>query len=82
MWLVGGGYNFSTPHHSLRVEAEPGSEQKWAERTPAMAAGLAEHVWTMEELLRYRVSLPQWVAPKRRGRPPKQSQEPAHAPAA
>jgi len=27
----------------------------WQERTPAMAAGLTDHPWTMEDLLRYRV---------------------------
>jgi transposase-like protein/IS1 family transposase len=69
MWLVGGVYNLCTPHHSLRVEA--GSEPKWAERTPAMAAGLTDHVWSMHELLCYQVPLPEWVAPQRRGRPPK-----------
>ena len=36
-----------------------------------MAAGLTHHRWTMLELLRYQVPLPPWVAPKRRGRPPK-----------
>ncbi len=70
MWLVGGVYNFSTPHHSLRVES--GSSRKWQDRTPAMAAGLTDHVWTMRELMRYQMPLPEWVAPKRRGRPPKQ----------
>ncbi len=77
MWLVGGVYNFCTPHHSLRVEAESGSGCKWLERTPAMAAGPTEHVWGMEELLSYKVPLPEWVAPKRRGRPPAYLPEPA-----
>jgi transposase-like protein/IS1 family transposase len=75
MWLVGGVYNLCTPHHSLRVES--GSGHRWQERTPAMAAGLTDHVWKMEELLRYQVPLLEWVAPRRRGRPPKQSQQPA-----
>ncbi len=56
MWLVGGAYNYCIPHHSFRVEA--GSEEKWQERTPAMAAGLTEHVWTMRELMHYQVPLP------------------------
>ncbi|MDP9382110.1 MAG: hypothetical protein M3Q29_18595, partial [Chloroflexota bacterium] len=73
--LVGGVYNLCTPHHSLRVEAEPGNEHKWLERTPAMAAGLTDHVWSMEELLRYRVPLRAWVAPKRRGRHPTQPRQ-------
>ncbi len=72
--LVGGVYNFCTPHHSLRVEGA--GAHKWVERTPAMVAGLTYHVWTIEELMSYRVPLPEWVAPKRRGRPPKRPQIP------
>ncbi len=26
-------------------------EQKWRQKTPAMAAGLTDHVWTFRELL-------------------------------
>ena len=55
MWLVGSVYNFVTPHRSL------------AGRTPAQAAGLTDHRWTMHELLTFPVPLP---AVKRRGRPP------------
>ncbi len=73
MWLVGMSYNLCTPHHSLRVET--GSGHKYLDRTPAMAAGLTRHVWTMQELLSYQVPLPEWVAPKRRGRPPKQPRQ-------
>ena len=32
-----------------------GSPKQWQPVTPAMAAGLTDHVWTMEELLSYRV---------------------------
>ncbi len=53
MWLVGTAYNFCWPHESLRLPALGG--RKWQERTPAMAAGLTDHIWTLEELLRYRV---------------------------
>ena len=35
-----------------------------------MAAGLADHPWTMGEVLGYQMPPPAWVAPKRRGRPP------------
>ena len=70
MWLVGCAYNFCWYHDSLRQDAlVPG--RRWVERTPAMAAGLTDHQWTLRELLDYRVPLPAWVAPKRRGRPPK-----------
>ncbi len=71
MWLVGCAYNFCWCHDSLRLAAPLGTGRRWQERTPAMAAGLTDHPWTMAELLGYRVPLPAWVAPKRRGRPPK-----------
>ncbi len=71
MWLVGTAYNFCWPHDSLRRLAAPGAPRKWHERTPAMAAGLADQPWTIGELLRFQVPLPRWVPPKRRGRPPK-----------
>ena len=71
MWLVGTAYNFCWPHDSLRRFAAPDALRKWDERTPAMAAGLADHPWTICELLRFQIPLPRWVPPKRRGRPPK-----------
>ena len=53
---------FVLPHDSLSQrlsEPQPtrgsGSPKKWQSVTPAMAAGLTDHVWTMEELLSYRV---------------------------
>lgn len=72
MYLVGCAYNFCWYHESLRMTAPDSSNCEWSERTPAMAAGLTDHRWTMLELLAYKVPLPAWVAPKRRGRPPKQ----------
>jgi transposase-like protein len=71
MWLVGGSYNFCTFHQSLRAPGPPDARCKWQQRTPAMAAGLSDHRWTLKELLLYQVPPPPWVAPKRRGRPPK-----------
>ncbi len=76
MWLVGCCYNWCWPHDSLRLEAPAGSGRKWLERTPAMAAGLTDHPWTLRDLLHYRVPPPAWVAPKRHGRPPQQLQPP------
>jgi transposase-like protein len=73
MFLVGTAYNFCWPHHSLRLRAN-GEGRTWVERTPAMAASLTDHCWAMHELLTYQVPLPRWVAPKRRGRPPKARQ--------
>jgi transposase-like protein len=73
MFLVGTAYNFVWCHESLRLRnAGPGL--KWRQRTPAMAAGLTDHPWTMEDLLRYQVPPAPWIVlprPKRRGRPPK-----------
>ena len=55
-------YHFILPHHSLRQALptpEPtrgtGSQRQWQPVTPAMAAGLTDHVWTTTELLSYRV---------------------------
>jgi transposase-like protein len=76
MYLVGGAYNFCWDHDSLRVAAEAGTGRQWHRRTPAMAAGLTDHRWTMREWLHYQVPLPAWTPPKRRGRPPKASGHP------
>ncbi|MCX5645745.1 MAG: hypothetical protein NTZ17_13870, partial [Phycisphaerae bacterium] len=43
-------YNFCWPVRTLRVPRDDGS---WMPRTPAMAAGLARHVWTLQEWLTY-----------------------------
>lgn len=51
LWLVGCAYNFCWTHESLRLRAIGG--RKWQERTPAMAAGLTDHAWTLDEVLRY-----------------------------
>jgi hypothetical protein len=62
LWLSLSYYHFVLPHKSLRrllPQPHPtrgsGSPKKWQPVTPAMAAGLTDHVWTMEELLSYRV---------------------------
>ena len=51
-------YNFVRPHKSLREEAPEESGAKWTPRTPAMVAGLTDHIWTVKELL-MTVVLPQ-----------------------
>lgn len=70
MWLAGAVYNFCRPHRSLRrprlADDPPGG--RWLERTPAQAAGLTDHRWSVHELLTLPVPGP---APKRRGRPPR-----------
>jgi hypothetical protein len=39
-------YNFCWPVRTLRARSPDG---RWRPRTPAMAAGLADHVWSLEE---------------------------------
>lgn len=41
-------YNFCWPVRTLR---ERGADGRWRARTPAMVAGLAKHVWSLEEWL-------------------------------
>jgi hypothetical protein len=67
MYLVGTIYNFCTSHASLTTAAGQA-------RTPAMAAEITDHRWTVQELLQYRVPPPRWQPPKRRGRRSKQLQ--------
>jgi len=62
-------YNFCLPHASLRQprpQPEPtngtGSAKLWRPWTPAMAAGLTDHVWSLKEVLLYRV--PPWPPPQ------------------
>lgn len=64
MYLLGSVYNFCTYHAMLSL---PGC----APRTPAMAAGLTDHGWSLLELLSFKIVLPPYVPPKRRGRKPK-----------
>lgn len=65
-WLVVLWYNFGWCVRTLRqkVQEEP---PRYHHRTPAMAAGLSNHPWTMQELLRYPVYPPK-DPPKRRVR--------------
>jgi hypothetical protein len=44
-------YNLVKPHKSLRLSVVDIPGRKWNPRTPAMAAGLTDHVWTVKELL-------------------------------
>src|SRR3989442_7655376 len=61
MYLIGTVYNFCTPHPRL-AHARGGTP-------PAMAAGITDHGWTVQELLSFHVPPPRWTPPKQRGRP-------------
>jgi IS1 family transposase len=59
-------HNFCLPHTSLRqplIHPQPtkgsGSAKRWHPYTPAMAASLTDHVWTVREVLLFRV--PPWL---------------------
>src|SRR5215468_4648058 len=63
-----GYYNFCLTHASLRQPLpQPlptngnGSAKRWQPQTPAMAAGLTDHVWSVREVLLFRV--PPWPQP-------------------
>lgn len=65
-YLIGCSYNFCFAHHELSKASHVGSPC-----TPAMAAGLTDHVWSIFELLSYRIALPPCGEPKRPGQPRK-----------
>ena len=59
-------HNFVLPHASLRLplpntKDQMASGNRWRQRTPALAAGLTEHAWSLSEVLRCRV--PPWPQP-------------------
>ena len=70
MYLIGSTYNFCWPHQALsRPRGEVDSQRAGSAWTPAMASGVTDHVWSVWELLRYRIVPPPWSEPRRRGRP-------------
>jgi IS1 family transposase len=66
MYLLGCTYNFCCAHQELS------KAKHWGKAcSPAMASGLTDHVWSLGEVLRYKVAPAPWIEPKRRGRPRK-----------
>jgi hypothetical protein len=61
MYVIGTVYNFCTPHASLGRMGRP--------TTPAMAAGITDHCWSVQELLTDHVPPSRWTPAKHRGRP-------------
>lgn len=65
LYLSLGYYHFCWAHAGLREEIIPplptkgkGSPKKWRQVTPAMAIGVTDHQWTLQELLTFRVPPP------------------------
>ena len=54
LYLALGYYHFVKEHFGLRRESEDNG-RRWVQRTPAMAAGITDHIWSTRELLIYRV---------------------------
>jgi transposase-like protein/IS1 family transposase len=80
MYLLGCTYNWCWPHHELsrRAAAKQGVRGE-VPLTPAMASGLTDHVWSIWELLSYRVAPLPWVEPTRRRQPSKQTGSEVHS---
>jgi transposase-like protein/IS1 family transposase len=66
MYLIGCTYNFCWPHHELSKASHLGFAC-----TPAMASGLTDHIWSVRELLMYKLAPCPWVEPGRSGPPRK-----------
>ena len=61
MYLIGCTYNFCFAHQELSKPQHLGYAC-----TPAMAAGVTDHVWSMKEVLTYKMAPAPWIKPKRR----------------
>ncbi|GAC1314988.1 MAG: hypothetical protein NVSMB27_50250 [Ktedonobacteraceae bacterium] len=59
MYLIGCTYNFCFPHHELSTTKHFGYAC-----TPAMAAGLTAHIWTVQQVLTYKIAPASWIEPK------------------
>src|SRR5262249_22750512 len=64
MYLIGTVYKVCTSHERLRPAR--------GATTPAMAAGITDHCWTVQELLSFPVPPSRWT-------PPRQCRRPSHA---
>lgn len=70
MYLLGAVYNFCTFHDSLRIRRRGRPDHaghRWHLQTPALAAGLTDHCWSVHELLSFHVPPPRWTPPPQRG---------------
>ena len=60
MYLIGCTYNFCFAHHELSKPQHLGYAC-----TPAMAAGVTDHLWSIQEILTYKSAPAAWIEPKR-----------------
>jgi transposase-like protein len=67
IYLIGCVYNFCSPHSELSKSQTKGGYGFSC--TPAMASGLTDHIWSVKELLTYKVAPPPLPIPKKKGRP-------------
>ena len=67
IYLIGFVYNFCSPHYELSKSKTKGGYGFSC--TPAMASGITDHVWSVKELLTYKVAPPPLPIPKKKGRP-------------
>jgi hypothetical protein len=52
-------YNLARPLKSLRLEVFGDPKRRWKQRSPAVASGLTNHIWTVKELLK--TVVPPWI---------------------
>lgn len=44
-------YNLTRPVKTLRLEVMPQTNRRWIPRSPAMAASITDHIWSIREVL-------------------------------
>ncbi len=71
MYLIGCTYNLCWSHQTLSQPVEKGGFGRPC--TPAMASGLTDHLWTVQEVFTYKIAPVPWVEPK----PPRRSRKKA-----
>jgi len=55
LYLALAYYHFAKEHWGLRQRVYKQKPKKWRRRTPAMAAKIADHIWSTHELMTYRI---------------------------
>ena len=74
MFFLGCVYNLCTYHSSLSIPfLLADNRRRLLKRTPAIAAGLTDHRWSIQELFEFQIPPPLWSPPKRRGRHSKET---------